>query len=361
MRAYNFAAGPAALPDEVLEQARAELLNWEKTGASVLEIGHRTEQFMALAEQSKQDLRELMAIPKNYQILFLAGGGQHQFAMVPLNLLGRSAALEADYIDTGIWSHKAIVEAERYGKINIAANAASENFERIPDFSSWRPNPNAAYLHYAQNETIGGLEFPYIPEVSVPLVTDMTSSILSEPLDVSRFGIIYAGAQKNISAAGLTIVIIRDDLLNYALPFTPTIFTYKTHAEANSLFNTPPVFAWYLASLVFAWLKRQGGVKKMGELNREKSSLLYSIIDNSNGFYRNKIDHRYRSRMNVPFNLATADLEHLFIKEAASANLINLKGHKLSGGIRASLYNAVTLKATQTLGTFMQDFAKRYG
>lgn len=361
MRAYNFAAGPAALPDEVLREAQSELLDWNHTGASILETGHRTEKFMQLAEQSKKDLRELMNIPEAYEILFLAGGGQHQFGMIPLNLLGQSPSLEADYVDTGIWSQKAIAEAKRYGKINIATSTDTHTLHRIPDFSTWHLNPKAAYFHYTENETIGGLQFGFIPEVEAPLVVDMTSSILSEPINVSRFGVIYAGAQKNISAAGLTIVIIRRDLLDFALPFTPTIFTYKTHVAANSLFNTPPVFAWYLASLVFAWLKKQGGVKKMAELNREKSNLIYSVIDHSHGFYKNPVDPHFRSRMNIPFNLPTPELEAMFLKEAEKNHLINLKGHKLSGGIRASLYNAVSLDATRTLANFMQAFAKQYG
>ncbi|MBI5448595.1 MAG: 3-phosphoserine/phosphohydroxythreonine transaminase [Gammaproteobacteria bacterium] len=360
-RLYNFGAGPAALPEAVLKKAQAELLNWHDTGMSILEIGHRTPEFMQqVAEKTEQDLRALLHIPENYRVLFLAGGGQSQFGMVPLNLLSLNKHLGADYIDTGVWSRKAITEAQRYGKINIAASSAASHYTDIPSPSAWTCNNDAAYLHYTSNETIGGLAFPFIPETEVPLVADMTSSLLSEPLDVSRFGLIYAGAQKNISAAGLTIVIIRDDLLGHALPFTPTLWNYQTHDKAKSLFNTPPVFAWYLAGLVFDWIKEQGGLEEIKKINSKKAELIYHIIDESEGFYKNPIQVPTRSKMNIPFFLPSPELEKTFVSEAFQHNLANLRGHKLSGGIRASLYNAVTLEATQALANFMKTFAKKY-
>lgn len=360
-RVFNFGAGPAALPESVLKKAQAELLNWYNTGASILEIGHRTPEFMQeVAAKTETDLREILNIPANYHVLFLAGGGQSQFGMVPLNLLSRNSELAADYIDTGIWSQKAIAEAKRYGKINIAASSADNHYTDIPAQTEWHCNDKAAYLHYTANETIGGLEFAYIPETNVPLITDMTSNLLSEPIDISRFGLIYAGAQKNISAAGLTIVIVRDDLVGHALPFTPTLWNYKTHCDAKSLFNTPPIFAWYLAGLVFDWIKEQGGLETMAKMNLQKSTMLYQCIDASDGFYKNPIRPQARSKMNIPFFLPTPELDQQFIQEARKRNLANLKGHKLSGGIRASLYNAVTLEAVQALIDFMQDFLKTH-
>ncbi len=359
-RVYNFGAGPAALPESVLKIAQAELLNWHDTGMSILEIGHRTPEFMnAVAEKTETDLRTLLQIPQNYHILFLAGGGQSQFGMVPLNLLALNSQHEADYVDTGIWSRKAITEAQRYGKIHIAASSADNHYTDLPQ--TWHCNDNAAYLHYTSNETIGGLAFHTPPRTTAPLVADMTSSLLSEPLDISRFGLIYAGAQKNISAAGLTIVIIRDDLLGHALPFTPTLWMYKTHHEARSLFNTPPVFAWYLAGLVFDWIKQQGGLAALAAFNTQKAQTLYQLIDDSQGFYKNPIHPRARSKMNIPFFLKTPELERFFLQEAQRHALANLKGHKLSGGIRASIYNAVTQEAANTLAHFMQDFMQRHG
>lgn len=360
-RAFNFGSGPAALPQSVLEKAQRELLNWNQRGMSILEIGHRTPDFMQkVAEKSESDLRSLLNVPDNYHILFLAGGGQTQFGMVPLNLLARNKNLVADYINSGIWSEKAIQEAKRYGNIHIAADCTANQFTCIPQEDAWQLTPDAAYLHYTDNETIGGLRFPFIPTSQVPLVADMTSSLLSEPLDVSRFGIIYAGAQKNISAAGLTIVIIRDDLIGQALPFTPTLWNYQTHRDAHSLFNTPPVFSWYLASLVFEWLKEQGGLGEMQKRNQEKAQLLYKAIDTSEGFYKNPIHPSCRSLMNIPFTLPTTNLEQQFLNEAQQQHLMNLKGHKLVGGIRASIYNAVSLDAVKTLVTFMQSFAKQH-
>ncbi|EKD75666.1 MAG: hypothetical protein ACD_44C00065G0002 [uncultured bacterium] len=361
-RVYNFGAGPAALAEPVLKKAQSELLNWNNTGMSILEIGHRTSDFMHhVVEKTEKNLRSLLSIPENYFILFLSGGGQTQFGMIPLNLLARSPSLEADYIDTGIWSLKAIAEASRYGKINIAASSKENQYTDTPDETNWKLNKNAAYLHYTANETIGGLEFQSIPSSSTPLISDMTSNLLSEPVDVARFGIIYAGAQKNISAAGLTIVIIRDDLLGHALPFTPTLWNYKTHADTHSLFNTPSVFAWYLAGLVFEWIKEQGGLAALAKINLKKSNLIYQTIDESNGFYKNFIQPHARSKMNIPFFIQDTRLEDMFLKKAREHDLVNLKGHKLVGGLRASLYNAVSLEAVNTLHHFMKDFEKHYG
>lgn len=357
-RAHNFGAGPAALPEAVLKKAQAELLNWRSSGMSILEVGHRSPEFIEhIANHAEQSLRRLLDIPNNYEVLFLAGGGQSQFGMVPLNLLARDPNKRADYINSGIWSEKAILEAKRYGDIHIACDCHPNQLTTIPKQSGWKIRKNSAYLHYTDNETIGGLQFPFIPETDLPLVSDMTSSLLSRPLTVSRFGIIYAGAQKNISAAGLCIVIIRRDLVGHALPFTPTLWNYQTQCDAKSLFNTPPIFPWYLASLVFDWIHEQGGLTVMEKRNQEKAARLYQVIDESKGFYRNPIAAEARSMMNIPFSLPTAALEQDFLEAAKSQNLVNLKGHKLLGGIRASLYNAVTLTSVETLANFMLEFA----
>lgn len=358
-RKYNFSAGPAALPDEVLQQAREELLDWHGLGLSIMEMSHRSEAFVSVATQAEQDLRELMAIPDNYRVLFLQGGATSQFSMVPLNLLGNRTG--ADYVNTGIWSKKAISEAKRYGAVRIAASTEADNFRRAPRQDELDLDPQAAYVHYTPNETIGGVEYGYIPETGeVPLVADMSSSILSRPLDVSRFGLIYAGAQKNIGPAGLTVVIVRDDLLGKAAAATPTMFNYKVHADADSMNNTPPTFGWYLAGLVFQWLKRQGGVAAMERQNRSKAEKLYRFIDGSD-FYANPIDEDSRSWMNVPFTLADAGLDARFLEQAEAAGLLNLQGHRSVGGMRASLYNAVPKAAVDALIDFMQAFEKQNG
>ncbi|ANG61904.1 phosphoserine transaminase [Marinobacterium aestuarii] len=357
-RKYNFSAGPAALPAEVLEQARDEMLDWHGQGLSIMEMSHRSDAFVSVAEQAEQDLRDLMSIPDNYRVLFLQGGATSQFAMVPLNLLGDKTS--ADYINTGIWSKKGIAEARRYGYVRIAGSTESEQFTRVPTQDELELDPNAAYVHYTPNETIGGVEYNYIPDTgSVPLVADMSSSILSREIDVSRFGLIYAGAQKNIGPAGLTVVIVREDLLGKAAAATPAMFDYQVHAGADSMNNTPPTFGWYLAGLVFKWLKRQGGVAAIEAVNRRKAAKLYDYIDSSS-FYANPIAPDCRSWMNVPFTLANAGLDGMFLEQAEAAGLLNLQGHRSVGGMRASLYNAVPEAAVDALIEFMQTFAQQH-
>src|SRR5690554_1164984 len=358
-RKYNFCSGPATLPVEVLEQAREELLDWQGKGMSVMEMSHRSAEFVSIAEEAERDFRELLAVPANYKVLFLQGGATAQFSMVPLNLLrGKS---KADYVDTGIWSRKAIEEARRYCTVNVAATAKPQNYSRIPDQVEWQLDPEAAYVHYTPNETIGGVEFQWVPETGeVPLVADMSSDILSRPLDVSKFGCIYAGAQKNIGPAGLTIVVVREDLLGQALPFTPLSFDYKVAADNGSMYNTPPTYAWYLAGLVFKWLKRQGGVEAMAEINRRKADKLYQLIDNS-GFYNNPIDPSSRSWMNIPFTLKDEALNEKFLAEAEAAGLANLQGHRSVGGMRASIYNAMPEAGVDALIEFMKQFEKQNG
>ena len=358
MRAINFSPGPAVLPLEVLESARDELTDWRGSGMSVMEISHRSKAFVEVAGEAEQDLRDLLSIPANYKVLFLQGGASAQFAFVPMNLAGRHSTV--DYVHTGHWSHKAIDEAGRYCRVHVAADAGG-NYSRVPPQSELRLSPDAAYCHYTPNETISGVEFGYIPDTRrVPLVADMSSSILSQPLDVSRFGLIYAGAQKNIGPAGLALVIVRDDLIGSARPETPRVFDYKAVAENQSMLNTPPTFAWYMAGLVFKWLKNLGGMSAVGERNRIKAQMLYAAIDAS-GFYRNCIALDSRSRMNVTFTLCDAGLESAFIDEAAAAGLQGLKGHRLRGGLRASIYNALPLEGVQALIAFMKEFERRHG
>ena len=358
-RVHNFSAGPAALPQEVLEQAAAEMLDWQGRGVSVMEISHRSAEYMAMAAQAEQDFRDLLDIPDNYRVLFMQGGATLQFAMVGLNLLGHNN--RADYLNTGHWSTKAIKEARRFGEVNVVASSEDLNFTTIPDRAIWQLDPTAAYFHYTPNETIGGLEFHDIPDVGdVPLVADMSSTILSRPIDVSRFGLIYAGAQKNMGPAGLTVVIVRDDLLGAAVDACPTLMNYQNIADHDSMLNTPPTYSWYLTGLVFQWLKRHGGVKVMAEQNQRKADKLYQAIDNSD-FYSNNIDPRYRSRMNVPFRLGSEDLNDEFLKQAASHQLFYLKGHKIVGGMRASLYNAVQESSVDALIQFMAYFERQHG
>jgi phosphoserine aminotransferase len=353
-RIYNFSPGPAALPLPVLEQARDELLDWQGHGMSLMEMGHRTAAFEAMAARAEADLRELLNIPSNYHVLFLSGGARIQFAMIPLNLLGDKKT--ADYVDTGIWSQGAIKEAQRYAQVNTVASA--ETF--VPPISQWQVDPAAAYLHYTSNETIGGVQFSFVPETTAPLVSDMSSDLLCQPIDISRFGLIYASAQKNIGPAGMTIVIVRDDLLDRASTLTPAVFHYKTQAEKKSLYNTPPTYTWYLAGLVFQWLKKQGGLQVMSEINHRKAKKLYQAIDES-GFYHNTVQADSRSIMNIPFTLKNPELDVVFLKEALAADLANLKGHSLVGGMRASLYNAVPEAAVDALIAFMRDFEARRG
>jgi phosphoserine aminotransferase len=358
-RKFNFCAGPAALPEAVLEQARDELLDWHGRGLSVMEMSHRSRDIVGIADAAEAALRSLLGIGDDYAVLFLQGGATAQFAAVPLNLLGSAAG--ADYVNTGQWSIKAIAEARKYGAVNVVASSEAERFMTIPQPSTWQCSNDAAYLHYTPNETIGGLEYHWIPETgSVPLVADMSSTILSRPLDVSRFGVIYAGAQKNIGPAGLVIVIVRRDLLGKADPRTPAVLDWSVQAKNGSMYNTPPTFSIYLAGLVFEWLQQQGGLAAIGELNRIKAQTLYGYIDGS-GFYANPVDPAARSWMNVPFTLADSALEKPFLAEAESNGLLNLEGHRSVGGMRASIYNAVGMDAITALIDFMKDFAARNG
>lgn len=356
---FNFSAGPAMVAEDVLLQAQAEMLDWQGTGMSIMEVSHRGSEFKQIVEQAEADLRELMGIPNNYQVLFLAGGATAQFAMVPLNLLAVNN--QADYIDTGIWSKKAIAEAKRFGDVHVAAKLdESGSLLSIPSQSVWSLREDAAYVHYTPNETIGGVEFHWVPQTGdVPLVADMSSNILSRPIDVSQYGIIYAGAQKNLGQAGITLVIIRDDLIKEPLPGTPTLYQYLVQAENKSFYNTPPTYSWYIAGLTLAWLKREGGVEAFAERNQRKAQKLYHAIDNSDGFYTNPVDPECRSRMNVPFSLKTDELTAVFLEEAKKAGLTNLKGHKLAGGVRASIYNPMPEEGVDALISFMKEFAGR--
>jgi len=360
VRVFNFAAGPAALPVEVLEQVRDELLDWQGSGASVMEVSHRGKAFMAVAQESEALLRELLGVPSQYRVLFLQGGATGQFAAVPLNLAAADSTV--DFIDTGHWSQKALREARRYiARVNIAADEAASKYTTVPSPQALRLTPGAAYVHYTPNETIGGVEFPYVPATgSVPLVADMSSTLLSRPLDVRQFGLIYAGAQKNIGPAGLVVVIVRDELTGRARPGTPAVWDYHAMAQEGSLLNTPATFAWYVAGLVLRWLKAQGGLTAMAAHNRAKAQLLYETIDSS-GFYRNPVTVNCRSWMNVPFTLADARLDESFLTGARAAGLANLAGHRSVGGMRASLYNAMPLAGVEALVAFMRDFARRHG
>jgi phosphoserine aminotransferase len=358
VRVFNFAAGPATLPLEVLEQARSELLNWHNSGMSVMEISHRSKAFVAVAQEAEGLLRELLGVPSYYKVLFLQGGATGQFAAIPLNLATPEQTV--DYINTGAWSKKAIGEARRYCKVNIAADEAGSNYNTVPEQRALRLTPGAAYVHYTPNETIGGVEFPYIPDTgSVPLVADMSSTLLSRPVDVSKFGLIYAGAQKNIGPSGLCLVIVREDLLGKARPGTPSVWDYKAMATDGSMVNTPPTFAWYIAGLVFKWLKKHGSLSAQGERNRAKAEALYRVIDES-GFYRNPVEKSCRSWMNVPFTLAKPEHDKTFLTAGGSKGLTNLEGHRSVGGMRASLYNAMTLEGVHALTDFMKDFQLRH-
>ena len=360
MRAFNFAAGPATLPVEVLEQAREELTDWQGLGASVMEISHRSKPFLAMAREAESDLRELLAVPASYRVLFMQGGGASQFSVVPLNLAARDATV--DYVVTGHWSKRAIAEAQRLiARVNVAADEAASGYTTAPRQEDLRLTAGAAYVHYCPNETIGGVEFPYVPAThGVPLVADMSSTILSRPIEVARFGLIYAGAQKNIGPAGLVVVIVREDLLGRARKDIPAVWDYQAVAAEGSMFNTPPTFSWYLAGLIFKWLKARGGLAAMGECNRLKAERLYAAIDAS-GFYRNPVARECRSWMNVPFTLAEPSLEGAFAAEARAAGLINLEGHRSVGGMRASIYNAMPLEGVEALIAFMKDFERRRG
>ncbi|MET0379411.1 MAG: 3-phosphoserine/phosphohydroxythreonine transaminase [Spongiibacteraceae bacterium] len=357
-RKFNFCAGPAALPETVLERAKNELSDWHGKGLSVMEMSHRSKEFVEIATQAEGDFRELLGISADYAVLFLQGGASQQFSAVPLNLLGKDEI--ADYVNTGQWSIKAIKEAKRFGKVNVVASSEDSNFATIPAFETWKLSDNAAYLHYTPNETIGGVEYFWVPKVKAPLVVDMSSTILSRPINVNDYGVIYAGAQKNIGPAGLTITVVRKDLLGKAQPVCPTMLDYKIAADNESMYNTPPTFAWYLAGLVFQELKKLGGLVEIEKVNRRKAGKLYDYIDNS-GFYRNPVEKQSRSLMNVPFMVADEKLEKPFLAGADEAGLLNLAGHRSVGGMRASLYNAVSEAAVDALIVYMKDFAQRNG
>ncbi|QKQ24140.1 3-phosphoserine/phosphohydroxythreonine transaminase [Candidatus Ruthia endofausta] len=352
---YNFSAGPAMLPTEVLKQIQDELLEYGNTKTSVMEISHRGDDFMAMAQKSEQDLRDLMGIPNHYKVLFLQGGASAQFSMVPINLL--QGKTKANYAHTGHWSKKAIAEGKRYCEVNICTDSSDNKYTDIDAFENWNIDPDGAYLHYTPNETIAGLEFDYAPEVSMPLVADMSSSILSREIDVSKYGVIYAGAQKNIGIAGLTIVIVREDLIGNVVANQPVLFDYTTQANNDSMYNTPSTYPWYVASRVFEWLKQQGGLNTMAKINQTKAKTLYDIIDDSD-FYSNPVVVKYRSWMNVPFLLADESLNDFFLEKAVANNLITLKGHRSVGGMRASIYNAMPQEGINELVNFMKAFEK---
>lgn len=360
MTTYNFCAGPAMLPTEVMEQAQQELLNWQQQGCSVMEMSHRSKPFIQLAAEAEQDLRDLLAIPDNYKVLFMHGGGRGQFSAVPLNLLDNGH--HADYVVSGAWSKAATEEAVKFGKITTfdirSKNETGLRTLKQPEL--WQTSADAQYLHFCPNETVDGLEFTSLPQTTVPLVADLSSTILSRPLDVSRYGVIYAGAQKNIGPSGLTLAIVRDDLLPAANKIIPSVLDYRLAAENDSMFNTPPTFAWYLAGLVFKWLKKQGGVAEMATRNQLKANLLYDYIDKSD-FYRNDVDPVFRSWMNVPFLLADDRLNDMFVEQAEQHGLLALKGHRMVGGMRASIYNAMPVEGVQTLLGFMQEFERVHG
>lgn len=353
---YNFAAGPAVLPSEVLQQVQAELLDWRGAGMSVMEMSHRGKEFMGIAAEAEADLRDLMGIPASYKVLFLQGGGSAQFGMIPMNLLrGKKTA---DYLNTGEWSKKAISEAKKYCEVNVVASSADKNFSYAPTQDQWKLNPDAAYVHYCSNETIGGVEIFWTPDVGqVPLVADMSSHILSRPIDVSKYALIYAGAQKNIGPAGLAIVIVREDLIGETLPGTPSMYDYKIHADNESMYNTPPTFAIYVAGLVFKWLKAKGGLSVMEKTNIEKANLIYDYLDKTD-FYGSPTAKENRSRMNIPFTLKNEALDEEFLKQAKARGLVQLKGHRSVGGMRASIYNAMPIEGVRLLVDFMKDFEK---
>ncbi|MBI2993784.1 MAG: 3-phosphoserine/phosphohydroxythreonine transaminase [Gammaproteobacteria bacterium] len=358
-RAYNFCAGPATMPEPVLSRAQDELLNWGRSGASVMELSHRSPEFQQIARNAEQGLRDLIHIPGNYSVLFLQGGASTQFAAIPMNLLRGKRT--ADYVRTGIWSDKAAEQAARYCEVRIAADTRATGYTSVPEFSTWDLDPEAAYVHYTPNETVNGVEFDWIPETGdVPLIADMSSTLLSRPIDVSRFGLIYAGAQKNIGPSGITVVIVRKDLLGGAIPETPIPFDYQVQNRDASLYNTPPTFAWYLTGLVFDWLKGQGGPEAMAVVNERKARKVYEVID-AGDFYSNRVERNCRSWMNIPFQMSDTSLDSVFLSEAEQNGLLNLNGFRAVGGMRASLYNAVPESGVDALVAFMKDFEKRHG
>ena len=359
-RVFNFGAGPAMLPEEVMRQAQEEFLDWHGCGMSVLEMSHRSEEFLAIAADCEAGLRALLTIPDNYHILFLQGGATSQFSMVPLNLLAETDT--ADYVNTGYWSTKAIKEAARFANVHVAASSETKNFMTIPERQSWKLSDDPVYLYFTWNETIGGVEFPAVPEAGdIPLVSDVTSNFLTRDFDVSRFGLVFAGAQKNFGPSGLLVVLIREDLAGQPRrEGVPSLYQYGNHAKTNSMLNTPPTFSWYIAGLMFKWIREQGGVDEMERRSIGRSQKLYTVIDNS-GFYNNPVDVNFRSRMNVPFTLADDKLDSLFLKEAGENGLVALKGHRSVGGMRASMYNGMPEAGVDALISFMLEFERRYG
>jgi len=358
-RVFNFSAGPAVLPEPVLSKAAGEMLDWHGSGMSVMEMSHRGKEFISIHAEAEADLRELLAVPKNYKVLFLQGGAIAENAIVPMNLLrGRTVA---DYVNTGEWSKKSIKEAKKYCTVNVAASGEDRGFTYIPARETWKLGKDAAYVHICSNETIGGIEYHWTPDTGdVPLVADMSSHILSRAVDVARYGLIYAGAQKNIGPAGLTIVIVRDDLIGQALPITPSAFDYKQQADNDSMLNTPPTYAVYIAGLVFKWLKEQGGLAQIEKHNIGKAKLLYDYLDQSR-FFVSPVDRQDRSRMNVPFKLKNEALDEEFLKGAKQRAMVQLKGHRSVGGMRASIYNAMPIEGVKALVEYMREFEAKHG
>ena len=358
-RVFNFSPGPATLPEPVLRKAAEEMLDWHGSGMSVMEMSHRGKEFISIHAEAESLLRELLGVPANYKVLFLQGGAIGENAIVPMNLIGKSG--KADYINTGDWSKKSIKEAKTYGKVNVAASGEASNFTAIPKQSEWKLDPEASYVHICSNETIGGVEYHWTPDTGeVPLVADMSSNILSRPIDVSKYGLIYAGAQKNMGPSGVTVVIVRDDLIGHALPITPSAFNYKLQAENDSMYNTPPTYAIYIAGLVFKHVKEQGGLKAMEAHNKAKAAILYDYLDDS-AFYRNPVAREDRSLMNVPFKLKDDSLDDAFLKGAQARGMIQLKGHRSVGGMRASIYNAMPIEGVKALVAYMKEFEVQHG
>ncbi|MGY2958952.1 phosphoserine aminotransferase [Pseudomonas sp. TE6349] len=358
-RSHNFSAGPTAVPLEVLNQAYDEFHDFAGTGMSIMEMSHRSPIFRAIAEQTEADLRELLEVPAHYRVLFVQGGASLQFAQVPMNLAGDNGSV--DYLHTGLWSGKAIEAARQYGEVRVVASAQGTGFDRVPAVAHWQLNPKAAYLHYTENETVHGVQFTEAPASEAPLVCDACSSLLSKPIDIARHGLVYAAAQKNMGVAGLTVVIMDPALLDRCHGFTPDILNYGRISDAQSMLNTPATFPWYLTGLTLQWIKRSGGLQVLHQRNQTKASLLYETLDGSDGFYRNPVQPAYRSINNVPFRLADEALQAVFLREAEAAGLHGLKGHASVGGIRASLYNAISVQAVAALCEFMGAFARRYG
>jgi phosphoserine aminotransferase len=358
-RVFNFSPGPATLPEPVLRQAAEEMLDWHGSGMSVMEMSHRGKEFMSIHAETEELLKELMGVPANYKVLFMQGGAIGENAIVPMNLIGATG--RADYVLTGDWSKKSYKEAKTYGQVNVAATGEASKFTALPKQAEWKLDPGASYVHICSNETIGGVQFHWTPDTGkVPLVADMSSDILSRPIDVSKYGLIYAGAQKNIGPSGLTIVVVREDLLGHALPITPSAFNYKVQAEADSMYNTPPTYAIYIAGLVLKHVKKLGGMKAMAQHNEEKAAVLYDFLD-STAFYRNPIAKEDRSRMNVPFWLKDEALDGAFLKGAQERGMIQLKGHRSVGGMRASIYNAMPIEGVKALVQYMKEFERQHG